>query len=36
MQSICFKFAIFIVHTTETNYWKQKQHEMKEWSMPNE
>ena len=31
-----YQFAILILHTTENNYEKQKQHTMKQWSMLNE
>ena len=30
------KFALLFQHTTENNFWRQKQHLMKEWSIHKE
>ena len=30
------KFALLFQHTTENNFWRQKQHLMKEWTFHNE
>ena len=30
------KFVLLFLHTTENNFGEQKEHEMKEWNIPNE